>query len=307
MEKRLKIALSIAALGIVALLAGIFLSMQMGGEWRVSEDGILEYPIPEPEYSLIPFEEQGGSNSNLSEVILSEVGFSSRGAEMAGLLRVPPARPSGGFPGVVLLPGATVTKEQEQGLAKFLSGLGYASLALDQRNLGGVDIRSDLEMFLAGREPTEHKMVHDALAAAEVLRTQPGIDPDRIVYLGESNGGRFAIIASALDQRSRGVIAISTCGYDVKAEEIDLLRKSGPDAVRFLRSIDPDTYLARIPPRRLVMIHSLNDTVIPFELAERTYQKALEPKDMHIVGCATHGRCGEMDPYIEEELAGMME
>ncbi|AET64856.1 alpha/beta hydrolase [Methanothrix harundinacea] len=248
---------------------------------------------------MISSEDAGASS-------LRELRFSSRGAEVAALLREPSAKRPEGFPGVVLLPGATVTKEQEQGLAELLSGLGYATIALDQRNRGGVDVGGDLEMFINGQEPTEHKMVHDALAAAEVLRMQPEIDPDRIVYLGESNGGRFAIIASALDRRSRGVVAISTCGYDVEGEEIDLLRMSGPDAVRFLRSIDPDTYLERIPPRRLVMIHSKNDTVIPVDSASRTYQKALEPKAMHIVDCATHGRCGEMDPYIEEELARMV-
>ncbi len=83
---------------------------------------------------------------------------------------------------MVLLPGATITKEREQGLAKLLSGLGYATMALDQRNLGGIDVGGDLEMFLNGQEPTEYKMVHDALAAAEVLRMQPGDrpGPDRL-------------------------------------------------------------------------------------------------------------------------------
>ena len=66
---------------------------------------------------------------------------------------------------------------------------------------------------------------------------------------------------------------------------------NGPDEVRFLRSIDPDTYLEKIPPRRFVMIHSKSDAVIPIEYARRTYKKALEPKAMHIVECATHGRC----------------
>jgi len=298
MGKRRPIARSIAVLGIVALFAGIIFSSEIGEEWRVSADGSLEYQPAAPEYNLISSEATSDSN-------LYEVSFSSRGAEVAGLLRMPEAEQPEGVPGVVLLPGATVTKEQEQGLAEFLSGLGYASIALDQRNLGGVDIQGDLEKFLDGKEPTEHKMVHDALAAAEVLRMQPEIDPSRIVYVGESNGGRFAIIASALDPKSRGVIAISTCGYGVE-EEIDLLRMKGPDAVKFFRSIDPDTYLKNIPPRRFVMIHSSNDTVIPFAYANRTYEKALEPKEMHIAECATHGRCGEMDPYLEEELARMV-
>jgi len=298
MGKR-SIARSIAVLGVVALLAGIFLYSEMGEEWRVTDDGFLEYPTPAPEYrlSLISSEEQSGSS-------LSGISFSSRGAKVAALLRTPEAQQPEGVPGVVLLPGATVTKEQEQGLAELLAGLGYASIALDQRNMGGVDIQGDLKKFLEGEEPTEYKMVHDALAAAEVLRMQPGIDPDRIVYMGESNGGRFAIIASALDPKSRGVIAISTCGYGVE-EEVGSLGVTNPDAVKFLRSIDPDTYLEKIPPRRFVMIHSKSDALIPIDYARRTYEKALEPKEMHVVGCATHGLCGEMDPYIEEELARM--
>lgn len=300
MEKRRQITWLVAVLGIVILFAGVFLYLERGDAWRVSDDGLLEYPTPSPEYRLISSEDAGDST-------LSEVSFSSRGAEVAGLLRIP--EPKAGqpesVPGVVLLPGATVTKEQEQGLAELLSGLGYASIALDQRNMGGVDIQGDLKTFLDGEEPTEHKMVHDALAAAEVLRMQPEIDPSRIAYVGESNGGRFAIIASALDQKSRGVIAISTCGYGVEGE-INYLRMNGPDAVRFFRSIDPETYLKEIPPRRFVMIHSTNDTLISLDSARRTYEKALEPKAMHVVGCATHGRCGEMDPYIEDEMARMV-
>jgi dienelactone hydrolase len=299
-SERRPIAWLIAVLGIVALFVGVFLSSEIKDEWRVTDDGFLEYPTPAPEYRLISSETAGDSN-------LREVRFSSRGAEVAGLLRTPEpeAQKPGGVPGVVLLPGATINKEQEQGLAEFLSGLGYASIAIDQRNMGGVDIQGDMETFLEGQEPTEDKMVHDALAAAEVLRMQPEIDPGRIVYVGESNGGRFAIIASALDPKSRGVIAISTCGYGVE-DDIYSLRMNGPDAVRFLLSIDPDTYLKKIPPRRFVMIHSSNDTVIPIEYARRTYEKALEPKAIHIVECATHGRCGEMDPYIEEEMARMV-
>lgn len=38
------------------------------------------------------------------------------------------------------------------------------------------------------------------------------------------------------------------------------------------------------------MIHSSNAPVIAFEYARRTYEKALEPKAIHIVECATHGR-----------------
>ena len=50
------------------------------------------------------------------------------------------------------------------------------------------------------------------------------------------------------------------------------------------------------------MIHSVNDTIIPYESAEQTYAKALEPKELHTVECATHGYCAEMDALLEKEL-----
>ena len=197
-----------------------------------------------------------------------------------------------------------MTKEREQGLAKYLADLGYATLTLDQRNLGATDPKSDLQLFMEAREPTEHKMVYDALAAAEILRVQPGIDPDRIIYAGESNGGRFAIIACALDAKARGILAISTSGYGMDAA-VAAAGLTDKDTIRFYRSIDPDTYLPKIAPRSLAMIHSSNDTVIPYHLAEQTYTIASQPKSFDTVGCTKHGYCTEMNGYIEKRLLSL--
>lgn len=283
---------------LIAAVVGVLLLSDTGQDWHVTNEGLLEYPPSTPEYQLTPLE-------TTADYALYEVGFTSRGTQMAGLLRVPQAPQDNEVPGVVLLPGATVTKEGEQGLAKYLCSLGYASIALDQRNVGVIDIDGDLQMFLDGEEPTEHKMVHDALAAAEVLRDRPGIDSNRIVFAGESNGARFAIIACALDPEARGVIAISTCGYGIDAAIAAGSLAAEPDMIRFYKSIDPETYLGKIPPRRFVMIHSVNDTVIPYASAEQTYAKAVEPKELHTVECATHGYCTEMDPFLQEEFRAM--
>jgi fermentation-respiration switch protein FrsA (DUF1100 family) len=249
---------------------------------------------------------------NDGNTTLATVQFQSRDMQIAGLLRIPmPAgmgqnstAKAGRIPGIVLLPGATVTKEREQGLAKYLADLGYATLTLDQRNLGAIDAKSDLQLFMEAKEPTEHKKVYDALAAAEILRAQPGIDPDRIIYAGESNGGRYAIIACALDAKARGVLAISTSGYGTDAA----VAKAGltdKDTIRFYRSIDPETYLSKITPRPLAMIHSSNDPVIPYQLAEQTYMLAPQPKSFDTVGCTKHGYCTDMKAYIEKRLLSM--
>ena len=281
---------------VVILISGCV--TKQAQDWAVTSEGMLKYPKCTPEYQLTTLE-------TADNYTLYKVTFTSRGTEISGLMRMPVAPAGKLVPGVVLLPGATVTKEGEQGLAKYLCSLGYASIAIDQRNLGVVDIQGDLQMFLNGEEPTEHKMVHDALAAAAVLRAQPGIDAERIVYAGESNGARFAIIACALDPEARGVIAISTCGYGIE-DAIASGRLNDPEEIRFYRSIDPDTYLDKIPPRKFVMIHSLNDTVIHYENALRTYAKADKPKELHTVGTATHGYCKEMDTFIKTELEEML-
>ena len=281
-------------------------------DWRVDEDGRLSYQFLKPGFNLS--EEKTDDNSSLMAVQ-----FVSRGAEIAGLLRIPrfsrtasdgrtvsdEANNKDGIPGIVLLPGATVTKEREQGLAKRLADMGYATITLDQRNLGAIDADADLELFLEGKEPVEHMMVYDALAAAEILRSVPEIDPERIIYAGESNGGRFAIIACALDKHALGVLAISTCGYGTDAAVAQGSIKDG-ETIRFYRSIDPDSYLQQVAPRPLAMIHSGNDTVIPYPLAERTYALASQPKSLISVGCTVHGYCQEMDEWIEKGLKGMV-
>jgi hypothetical protein len=283
---------------VAAALVGVVLLSGTRQEWRVTNEGLLEYPPCTPQYQVTPLE-------TTSEYTLKEVRFSSRDMQLAGLLRMPHILQGKVMPGVVLLPGATVTKEGEQGLATYLCELGYASIALDQRNVGVIDISGDLHLFLDGEEPTEHKMVHDARAAAEVLRNQPEIDPTRIIYLGESNGARFAIIACALDPIARGVIAISTCGYGTDAA-IASGRLTDLEVIKFYKSIDPETYLSYLPPREFVMVHSVNDTIIPYESAEQTYAKAFEPKELYTIECATHGYSAEMDALLEKELETMV-
>ena len=296
----LALGLIIAAFICVLLFSDTGL-VSKGKDWGVTEDGLLEYSLSAPEYSL-------RLSENTSNSTLYLVQFTSRGEQIEGLLRMPQPEKdreeqNKSIPGIVLLPGATVTKEREQGLAKYLCGLGYATITLDQRNLGATNPQADLQMFLRGMEPTEHKMVYDALASAEILRSIPGIDPNLIIYAGESNGGRVAIIACALDAKARGVVAISTCGYGTDAASEEL---SDPEMIRFYRSIDPDTYLGKITPKKLVMIHSLNDTVIPYEYAEQTYANALQPKILYTVGCAKHGYCTEMNAFLQKELRIMM-
>jgi dienelactone hydrolase len=279
-------------IGTLILLALIYFLLPRGiGEWNVNNKGILSYPENRGKVDVTVFktEERPGYT-------LETISFPSKDFTVEGLLRIP----AGGekVPAVLILPGATITKEGTQTLADIFSSLGYASLGIEQRNRGAVDSRYDFELWKIGKEPVEHKMVFDALRAIDVLRQEPSIDPERIVIVGESNGGRFAIIAAAIDPKISGVIGISTSGYDTESQISQIKDES---AIRFYRSIDPETYLKSIPPRKFVMIHSYNDTIIQIQFAMTTFERAMEPKKFYGVTTGTHGYSeGMKEPLVNE-------
>jgi len=283
--------LIVFALLLVAII-NFFLIPQESDKWTVSDKGILSYPENRGKVEIRVLNTESGP-----DYTLETISFPSKDYTVEGLLRIPAAVKK--VPGIVILPGATVPKEGTQTLADIFSSMGYASLGIEQRNRGGVDFRYDYELWNNGKEPIEHKMVFDTLRAVDVLRQEPLIDPDRIAIVGESNGGRFAIIAAAIDPKISGVIGISTSGYDTESQINEI---KDDNIIRFYRSIDPETYLNSIPPRKFVMLHSINDTIIPIQLAQNTFMKAKEPKQFYSVTTGTHGYSEGMKEPLENEL-----
>jgi uncharacterized protein len=296
-------------LGLLLILVGVFgirynpsSSTQAAASWDVSDSGVLSFSHREkPVFTIQEIADQYAPEN---PDILRLLSFESNNEKVQALLRIPAnSNSSSHFPGIVLLPGATVGKEAEQRLAVELSKMGYATLTIDQRNLGGVNVDKDLELFRTGLEPIEYSMVYDALKATDVLAAQPEIDPKRLAIVGESNGGRFAIITCALDPSLKGVVGISTSGY--RTEEINSAEVDSK-SYRFYRSIDPDTYIPDLPPAKFVLIHSFNDTLISYDTALKTFALAKEPKAMYNVSEAAHGYTNSMRPYLEKELAAIL-
>ncbi|MDF1531531.1 MAG: acetylxylan esterase [ANME-2 cluster archaeon] len=284
-----------SAIILIAFLWASFGNHNAPQEWNVDDNGIMSYPIERgvPVYDSLIVD-------YTPEYSLENINYSSRDTVISALLRIPnSSRP---VPGVLILPGATVTKEGEQGLSAELAKMGYASMVIDQRNRGGVDFLIDAALFNKGEEPFEHKMVYDALKAVDVMRQYEDIDADNITIIGISNGGRFGIIASAIDPSIKGIIGVSTSGYDVESLIAKYPDQNTENKIKFLRSIDPDTYLGKLPPRKLVMIHMTNDSVIPIEMALGTYDKANEPKVFYPVQGSGHGYNAAMRDVLVQEL-----
>ncbi|MFH0923020.1 MAG: acetylxylan esterase [Candidatus Micrarchaeota archaeon] len=286
----------------VVLLIGVvflwFFSTATQDAYVVSPEGVVHYP-----------QERGPVS--YSRVLLSQddygtvykLTFDSQGTTVFALLRLPIEQPESkqARPAIVLLPGALVPKENEDvSLGRELASLGFAVLILDVRGVGETggalsSTDADFAVFREKKQPSQHLMFYDALRAFDVLMATPEVNASRILFAGESNGGRTAIIAAALEKRSLGVLGISTAGYYFAQQQ-------NADVNRFLKSINPDIYAPLISPARFVLINSKNDPAIPIDGAKATFALAEEPKLFFEVSCEKHGYCSEMNPAIENAL-----
>jgi fermentation-respiration switch protein FrsA (DUF1100 family) len=156
--------------------------------------------------------------------------------------------------------------------AAALTRAGFDVLLFDYRGYG----RS------TGR-PSEAGLYADARAVRAAAAARPGVDPARLVYLGESLGGAVAL-ALALEHPPRGLVLQSTF-----TSIRDMARLHYPVVPPFLV---PDEYpsLRRIPGLRapLLVLHGDRDEIVPFTHGQRLFEAAPEPRLFHRVAGAGH-------------------
>jgi fermentation-respiration switch protein FrsA (DUF1100 family) len=150
--------------------------------------------------------------------------------------------------------------------ARLLTAVGFDVLLFDYRGYG----RS------SGR-PSEEGTYRDARAALACLREQPGIDPGRVYYLGESLGGAVALDL-ALASTPAGLVLLSAF---TGVRELGRLHYPFVPA-----AIIPDAYpaLRRIRGLRapLLALHGDRDDIVPLAQGRALFEAAPEPKHMHV-------------------------
>ena len=155
---------------------------------------------------------------------------------------------------------------------ELLSGAGFDVLAFDYRGYG----RS------TGR-PGERGLQHDARAARAALLCRPAVDPDRIVYLGESLGGAVAL-GLALEHPPAGLILQSafTSVRDLARLHYPLVPPPlVPDAYPSLRRISGLT-------APLLLLHGDRDGIVPLMHGEALAEEAPGHKRMHVLAGVGH-------------------
>jgi pimeloyl-ACP methyl ester carboxylesterase len=156
--------------------------------------------------------------------------------------------------------------------AALLTAAGFDVLLFDYRGYG----------HSSGR-PDEEGTYRDARAALACLLKQPGVDPGRAFFLGESLGGAVAV-ELALERPPAGVVLLST---------FTSVRELGRLHYPFLpAALIPDAYptVRRIPrlSAPLLVLHGDRDEIVPLAQARAMFAAAPEPKLMHVFSGAGH-------------------
>jgi fermentation-respiration switch protein FrsA (DUF1100 family) len=156
--------------------------------------------------------------------------------------------------------------------AKLLSDVGFDVLLFDYRGYG-----------LSSGSPQEEGLYRDARAALAAALAQPELDPDRMLYLGESLGGAVAL-RLALEAPPRGLVLQSTFSSvrDIARVHYRFIPTAlVPDAFPSLRRIG-----ALLAP--LLVLHGDRDDVVPLSQGQALFEAAPSPKQIHVFPGAGH-------------------
>jgi uncharacterized protein len=176
--------------------------------------------------------------------------------------------------------------------AQLLTAVGLDVMLFDYRGYGRSSGRPD--------EPGTYR---DAHAALDCLRRQPGVDPSRIVYFGESLGGGVAIeLACAEPPAGLALLSAFTSVREIARVHYSFL----PGA------LVPDAYpsLERIRELRtpLLVLHGDRDDIVPLDHGRALYEAAPGPKRIHVFEGAGHNdvldRAGR---ELADEMAAWMD
>jgi uncharacterized protein len=164
-----------------------------------------------------------------------------------------------------------------------LRSMGFNLLMVDYRGYGKS----------SGGSPNEAKMYEDADAAWKYLIKQRGSDPKRTFIFGHSLGGAIAIDLAAHHPEAAGLIAESsfTSMTEMGRREFpflptDLLLNQRFDSIGKIRSL-------KMP---VLLIHGSWDKLVPYQMSQRLFESALQPKFIKLIDGGEHGNTAIIAP-----------
>ncbi len=200
-----------------------------------------------------------------------------------------PAEPARGA--LVFAHGNGGNRSHRLAKVRLLHDLGLSVLAFDYRGYGDSDGR-----------PSERGTYRDMDAAIDFVTGERGVPPARVVYMGESLGGAVAVEAAA--RRPAGGLIVESSFTSVPA----MARRYYPWLpVRLLLTVRYDS-LARIRGLTcpVLVLHSPDDDVVPYEMGRELCAAAPEPKAFAELAGGHNGGGITASPAARRALAAFL-
>jgi dienelactone hydrolase len=204
----------------------------------------------------------------------------------------------GPWPGVVLVHGGGGTAFAEW--VKLWANRGYAAIAMDlagrrpDPEATGKQAATRLPDGGPGQEHADkfdtistpdatddwpYHAVANVIRAHSLLRSLPGVDPDRTAITGISWGGYTTCIVASLDDRFRAAVPVYGCGLlrDNSCWLGDFARLGTEHAARWAERYDPARYLpaCRVP---IFFVNGTNDFAYPLDSFMKSHADVRQAK-----------------------------
>ena len=186
-RRRVRIAVALLGVAVAAALVAVL---------------PVQQPALAPEPLAVDHPESVNGAPAGDEVRTVELSFTTRDGQTRGATLHLPRDGQRVLPGMVLVHGSGPgprEKYEAEGMA--FAAAGIATLTYDKRTDG---------YSLATR--SYQVLAEDAIAAADLLRTQPQVDPDLVGVWGFSEGGWVAPLAAGIDPRTAFLVTVGANG-----------------------------------------------------------------------------------------------
>jgi uncharacterized protein len=219
-------------------------------------------------------------------------GATRAGAGAAGAASVRPARAARAGPAVLVCNGNGGDRSMRADLAAALSRMGLAVLLFDYRGYGGNP-----------GSPTEEGLAADARAALAYLAGRPEVDPDRVVYFGESLGAAVALRLAT----ERPPAALVLRSPFASLAEVGRVHYPVLPVSWLLRDRFDSAALAGRLDAPLLVVAGDRDGIIPVAHSRRLFAAAPQPKRLVVLEGADHNDLDLLaGPRLLEELRAFL-
>ncbi len=152
---------------------------------------------------------------------------------------------------------------------------------------------------------TESYQYHNLRAlirATELLRSQPGIETERLMAVGGSWGGFYSWLLAGLDERFTHIFPTFGCGFlDTEARCVweSYFASMGPEQTEtWLRAFDPGRR-AHLVKAKVFYQHATNDRFYSLVAAMETYRRVKTDKRLLLV----HNQDHQTEPFKAQDVA----